>query len=291
MGPFFTWSNGRLGADSVALRLDREICNDIWLNFWRRINCKSLIRHHSDHHPLLLYVDAMDAKNAVLFKFSKTWTSHVDCRRLAVDTWSKNVCGFGMLRLQLKLKILKVVFKHWNRNIFSDVDKQVWLVVDEVQRIQHLIDTVGITDQLYAQNPEAQLLLTKALNFQDQLWKEQARNQHFIHGDQNTSYYHRMAKVRLASKSISFLNVENSVITTPADIEAHILAYFQSIFSVDNNCGSNNMVAQMIPRLVTDNDNIMLSRLPLQDEVKSAVFFYLNGDGAPGQDGFGGHFY
>lgn len=175
MGPFLTWLNGRLGADSIALRLDRAICNDIWLNFWRRANCNSLIRHHSHHHPLLLSIDAMGTKIAIPFKFFKTWTSHVDCRRLVVDTLSKNVRGFGMLRLQLKLKNLKVVFKHWNRTIFGDVDRQVRLAVDEVHRIQHLIDTLGITAQLYAQDLEAQLLLTKALNAQDQLWKEKAR--------------------------------------------------------------------------------------------------------------------
>lgn len=34
----------------------------------------------------------------------------------------------------------------------------------------------------------------------------------------------------------------------------------------------------------------MLTRLPLGDEIEFAVFD-LNGDGAPGLDGFGGHFY
>ena len=64
---------------------------------------------------------------------------------------------------------------------------------------------------------------------------------------------------------------------------------FNQIYLI-HNCGNNNLVAQMIPRLVTDIDNNMMSWLPLQDEIKSAVF-YLNGDGAPGPDGFGGHFY
>ena len=95
-----------------------------------------------------------------------------------------------------------------------------------------------------------------------------------------------MAKVRSSSKIISFLHVGDSVITAPEDIETHILTYFQSIFNVDNNYGSNNMVAQIIPRLVTDADNDEMARIPLHDEIKSFVFS-LNGDGAPGPDGFG----
>jgi len=175
-GSFFTLSNGRLGLENVALRLDREICNIDWLNIWQRTTCSSLVRHHSDHHPLLISVEGLNVRNAVPFKFFKTWTSHEDCRRLVLEVWSKRVCGSGMVRLQLKLKNLKNAFKTWNRTTFGDVDRQVCMAVDEVNRIQHLIDTNGISDNLYAQDLEAQLLLTKAWIVQDTLWKEKARN-------------------------------------------------------------------------------------------------------------------
>jgi len=50
------------------------------------------------------------------------------------------------------------------------------------------------------------------------------------------------------------------------------------------------MVANSIPCLVIFEDNNMLIKLPLFEEIK-AVVFYLNGDGAPGPDGFDGHFF
>ena len=70
----------------------------------------------------------------------------------------------------------------------------------------------------------------------------------------------------------------------------HVLIYFQSIFSVDNDCISNDLVAHTIPSVVTEEENQMLLRLPMCDEIKTVVFD-LNGDGAPGPDGFRGHFY
>jgi len=52
----------------------------------------------------------------------------------------------------------------------------------------------------------------------------------------------------------------------------------------------NDMLDSVVPCLVSEEDNHCLLRLPLREEIKGAVFD-LNGDGAPGPDGFGGHFY
>ncbi|RHN76470.1 putative endonuclease/exonuclease/phosphatase [Medicago truncatula] len=110
-GPLITWSNGRMGSAYVALRLDRSICNEEWLAFWRVTSCCTLIRHQSDHHPLLLSADVASVKYAIPFKFYKAWSSHVDCRKLVLENWAKNVRGVGMVRLQGKLQNLKMVFK------------------------------------------------------------------------------------------------------------------------------------------------------------------------------------
>jgi len=111
----------------------------------------------------------------------------------------------------------------------------MWYWIGEAPTIvDGLIDTYEIYDQLYAHDLEAHLFLTKALNSQEALWKEEARNRNFMHGDSNASYFHRVAKVRVVSKSMSILQVDDNVLTDPADIEVHILSYFQSIFSVDN---------------------------------------------------------
>jgi hypothetical protein len=290
LGSFFTWTNNRFGDENVALRLDREFCNEEWLNFWHNSACTTLVRHQSDHNPLLLSVIFSAVKHVTPFKFFKMWTSLVDCHKLVLDTWSQGVRGQGMMRFQAKLRNLKNAFNVWNRTVFGDVDRKVRLVVDEVNRIQHLIDSEGFSDQLYMQDLEAQLLLTKALNFQEQLWKEKARDQNFVYGDRNTAYFHRVSKIQAVTKSISFLQDGDNVITDLTEIEMHVLSYFQAIFSMDNNCAPNTLVDETIPSLVTDADNHMLLHLPLSSEIKDAVFS-LNGDGAPGPDGFGGHFY
>jgi len=98
-GILSTWYNGRLGGESVALRLDRAICNDPWLDFWRNVSCCNLVRHQSDHHPLLVSQGFSSVSHATPFKFFTSWTTHADCKRLVKETWSKYVFGGGIVEL------------------------------------------------------------------------------------------------------------------------------------------------------------------------------------------------
>ena len=98
--------------------------------------------------------------------------------------------------------------------------------MDKVNHIQHLVDSEGFSNQLYMQDLEAQLLLTKALNFQEQSWKEKAQDQNFVSDDRNIAYFHRVSKNQAATKSISFLQDGDNIITDPTAIELHILSYF-----------------------------------------------------------------
>jgi hypothetical protein len=97
LGAFYSWSNGRFGSDNVALHLDRAICNEDWINFWRNTSCSALVRHQSDHHPLLLFVDVSNMGRVGTFKFFKTWTTHEDCRRLVMKNWTKKFEVTGWL--------------------------------------------------------------------------------------------------------------------------------------------------------------------------------------------------
>jgi len=76
LGTFYTWTNGRFGNENVALRLDRAVCNEEWINFLCNSNCSSLVGHQSDHNHILLSLIYSTVKHASPFKFVKSWTSH-----------------------------------------------------------------------------------------------------------------------------------------------------------------------------------------------------------------------
>lgn len=99
-----------------------------------------------------------------------------------------------------------------------------------------------------------------------------------------------MVKVRSVTKQISVLESGDQVIHSAVDIEDHILNYYKDLFATANACSSNDLVSMVIPSLVTVQDNEMCTRLPSLDDVKKVVFS-MNGNGAPGHDGFGGFFF
>ncbi|XP_019432044.1 PREDICTED: uncharacterized protein LOC109339110 [Lupinus angustifolius] len=75
-----------------------------------------------------------------------------------------------------------------------------------------------------------------------------------------------------------------------SEISSHVLSYYSNLYASPNNITPNSLIDSVIPNLVTEDDNVMLSKPPLSNEIKSAVFA-LNGEGAPGPDGFGGCFF
>jgi hypothetical protein len=50
------------------------------------------------------------------------------------------------------------------------------------------------------------------------------------------------------------------------------------------------MIQECVPCLVSLEENHSLTSVPTEAEIKTAIFD-MNEDGAPGPDGFGGHFY
>jgi len=235
-------------------------------------------------------MDISVVRKAASFKFFKTWTSHDECRPLVLSSWQKPVIGSGMHKLQSKLLNVKNAFRVWNKLVFGNVQRQVKLAAAEFTRIQNLIDVSGLDSDLHTLELQAQLTLTRALNFEDQIWREKARNQSFIYGDRNTAYFHRIARIKSAFKPISMLHDGNVRITEPTTIEEHVLTYFQNIFGGVNNCVDNGLVAKVIPSLVSTEENAALIAMPLFEDIKNAVFD-MNADGAPDPDGFGGHFF
>jgi len=86
------------------------------------------------------------------------------------------------------------------------------------------------------------------------------------------------------------LKINDSLITDQDQIANHVVSHFTNLFSNENVVHDDGIIDEIIPSLVTENTNKLLTLLPSIDEIHNAVFS-MNKDSAPGPDGFGAFFF
>jgi len=189
-----------------------------------------------------------------------------------------------------KLKKLKDKLKVWNKEVFGNVHEFVKHAENNLSLIQNQIHIDGPSDNLLNLVKNGQCDLNIALEKQECYWQEKARTNWHLNGNRNTAYFHRLSKIKNKTKVISSLRDGENVITEPHQISNHIVNYYKNLFCTNPFLQDQPVAEEVIPNMIGDNNNQMLTVLPNHEEIKSAVF-NLNKNGAPGPDGFGAFFF
>jgi hypothetical protein len=142
-----------------------------------------------------------------------------------------------------------------------------------VDEIQALLDSNGPSDTLLDQEKIAQVSLENALHLEELFWHEKSKVKWHCEGDRNTSYFHKLAKIRQATNQITSIKNDDVTLNDPDEVKAHIVNHFTSLFNAPDPDRDNGLVTEVIPSLITDRINTMLTRLPTHEEVK--ILFFL----------------
>ena len=285
-GSDYTWSIGRDGAHHTKKRLDRVITNQNMLNIFSYISCSTLTRIRSDHFPLVLEIKLHNITYISNFKFLKMWFYHNDCSNYINSVWNKQVFGSPIQILSQKLKLLKGELKTRNKNIFENIHTLVKNSMQKLDFIQDEINIYGYNDSLMKQEKDANIELEAPLNMEEAYWSEKARIKWHSEGDRNTAYFHRTAKIKQAYKKITTLRVDDNIISDQDQIANHVVSHFSN----ENVVQDSGIIEDVIPSLVIDDTNKLLTMLPLREEIHNAVFI-MKKDSSPGPDGFGAFFF
>ncbi|XP_019438892.1 PREDICTED: uncharacterized protein LOC109344584 [Lupinus angustifolius] len=199
-----------------------------------------------------------------------------------------------MYVLSSKLRRLKSALKIWNNEVFGNIHQIVKDAMTEVESIQSCINVLQHNHEdmqmLLDDEVTAQRHLLKVLGMEEEFWREKSRINWHTQGDRNTAFFHRITKIRQVAKSMNLLRHNEVILSDQEEIANHALNYFVDLFASPNVTSANSLIADVIPSIVSDDENYMLVKDPSVDEIKGAVFA-MNGNGAPGPDGFGGCFY
>ncbi|XP_026390091.1 uncharacterized protein LOC113285383 [Papaver somniferum] len=109
-------------------------------------------------------------------------------------------------------------------------------------------------------------------------------------GSANTAYFHARMKIRQARNTISELEDANgNIISDQSQIADTLVKHFQQKFEAQDVDVSEELL-DVIPSVITYEDQEMLDSIPTTEEIKKIVF-EMDSDSAPGPDGFPGSFY
>ncbi|XP_026459748.1 uncharacterized protein LOC113360454 [Papaver somniferum] len=109
-------------------------------------------------------------------------------------------------------------------------------------------------------------------------------------GSANTAYFHARMKIRQARNTISELEDANgNIISDQSQIADTLVKHFQQKFEAQDVDVSEELL-DVIPSVITYEDQEMLDSIPTTEEIKKIVF-EMDSDSAPGPDRFPGSFY
>ncbi|XP_062028750.1 uncharacterized protein LOC133744700 [Rosa rugosa] len=270
-GLTYTWSKG-----NIEVRLDRALGNMEWMNSWGSMDCCTLTKATSDHCPILVSCSKLDAIPRPPFKFQSLWLLTPDFLALVRSFWNTlHFYGCPQFTLAVKLRALKGMLKSWSKEQVGDVHAQVAHSKAALDAVQAEISTHGLSDERITEENEAHNNYLSALSLQATLLRDKSRISWLKDGDRNTTFLHNMVRVRRLQNSITSLLVEDRVLNDQVVIAAH---------------ANTGLVERVIPHMVIEEENSSLLATPSAEEIRDAVM-KMDGNSAPGPDGFGGSFF
>ena len=93
-GVKYTWSNGWFGDEFTKERLDRVVVNSEWRNLWVDSEVQVLANRSSDHHPILVQLNAnkeFGYWRGKPFRVETTWAMRPDFKEVIKTGWTAGI--------------------------------------------------------------------------------------------------------------------------------------------------------------------------------------------------------
>lgn len=180
----------------------------------------------SDHAPILTILNSNRRPTNKPFRFENWWLAEQDYQTVAQTSWRHSVSR----TFAQKTKYLAADLRSWRRKKpkLSDQLAQVEDQLLQEQSKPPQQQDFTLQEQLTEQHHQ---LLSK----NEQFHLQRAKKNWALLGDRNTSFFHLSITKRSRKNRIAYLqNLDGSHSTTQEQLAATLLAYFHSIYNVNN---------------------------------------------------------
>ncbi|XP_071940073.1 uncharacterized protein [Coffea arabica] len=250
---------------------------------------RHLGREPSDHAPLLLSASTRLDNKPRSFRFLNVWTSKLELLDVIRTSWSTFCPGRPLQRLAAKLQHVKRALQLWSRVHFGNIFDAVKQAEEAVMAAEAAFDSDNSQHQWLALQ-EARAVMRQSLVKKEAYWRQKARIKWLQDRDKNSRFFHAVVAERRAKSVIHQIRSrEGEWLTDEAQISAEAVDYFTSLFFVEP-CPGSWRTLEVIPKIISREQNDELERLPSMEEIREVVFA-MDGESAAGPDGFTGRFF
>ncbi|KAL2923715.1 hypothetical protein RDABS01_015206 [Bienertia sinuspersici] len=292
-GCFYTWTNKQNAAARVLSKIDRVMANHAWTDCFPAGKAHFLPEGISDHCPMVITADDKDDQGKKPFKYFSMWANAPDYKERIKRAWSKEVTGNSMFQVVQKLREVKKELKDLNNNSFNGIQAKTEEAYSALVNAQTALHQDPGNAELARIEKEAAKDYNKKNKCFNQFLRQKAKIKWIQEGDANTRLFHRSLKAqRLKSNIHAFQDLNGNICNSLVQIANAFSQFYKQLI------GSSEMfdrihVEQHIvdegPTLRTDQKEEIMRAFNAQD-VKEAIFS-IDGDKAPGPDGFGASFF
>jgi hypothetical protein len=222
------------------------------------------------------------------FRYELCWMLRPDFRNLVENNWSLPVRGKKSIDIwKEKTKRLKKMLKGWNINVEGRYIKLKKDLMSKIDILDKKCEILGISDAERIEKLELEWNLKK--NYGRRVQKKQTAREKFINeGDENTKFFHLIAKGRKRRVKIPFLIHDGASVNDFVSINKIVSSYYKDLFGPSVYSSIN--VSNLNMNQLSDIDRSLLTAPFNINEVKKVVF-EMKHNSAPGPDGFPAEFF
>jgi hypothetical protein len=280
-GGKYTWSSG---TENPSLsRIGRFLISSDWEDHFPDVVQNLLPQPLSDHHPLILETGKLTGGKRS-FKFENMWLKTEGFVDRVKDWWSTySFIGTPSFVLASKLKALKDDLKMWNKHVFGDVSLKQLQFCSELSRLDEKEELGGLSHADRDRHKVVISELHKLAHLEETSWRQKSRVLWLKEGDNNTKHFQKMANSNRRNNYMKKVEVDGIVHENAVDIRDNVVCFYESLYQEKE--AWRPTVEGLDFHSIGAGDSALLERKFDREEV-STVLKDLQGDKAPGPDGF-----
>lgn len=275
----WTWSNLWEGDGEIKQRLDRALASEEWCEVFKDARVTHFEVEASDHNILLLETEPRIRKPKRRFHFDSRWLQYREVEGIIQEAWGKNQVGSRGVRISRKIKQCRMNLSAWSRTLKLNSKKEIKRIKEEIHatRSRNGNNAKEAIKMLRKQ-------LSEAYKQEELYWNQRARINWLQKGDKNTAYFHAVVNGRRKRNRITRLEKEQGGwCTTEEEFGEEITQFYNQLFT-SSKPSDFDEILNGIPRTITEQMNLQLTRPVTEKEIRIAVFS-MHPNKSPGPDG------